>query len=727
MKLSQDTKWPFYYYYLLFFIVAFLGFLQVAALIHPLKYDIIDQAYPWKYFIGECLQEGLLPLWNPYQLLGSPIHADPQSSAWYPVTWLIGYLWGYNIYTLAVDFTLHIFLAGSGMFFLGRRLGFRNETALIMGLSYMLCGFFVGNAQHFMWIISAAWIPFILGTFIDISRNLSVRSVPLFALAFFMIMTGGYPAFAILTVYLLVIIFIYYVFKRFSTSTSGKGMRYIILSAAAASGALLLGTVVIVSVYHLGGAMTRGSGVTLAQAHFGPFSPRSFISFILPFAAVRDAGFYGTDISMTNAYFGLIPLVLFLAGLTVRRSGIVNLFLAWGVIMLLVSVGDTLPFREFIYHYVPFMDMFRFPALFRIFALLSFIVVAGAAFERTMTDPDKLKTRVFLITLAVMVLVLVLTIKALLSPGLQLKDFITSELWKDSSKSTIPQHIAFQGIIQLLLAVSFCMVLLRARQKKTLVFLVVLILGLDMVMASQLNGAYTVYSHQFRSKNIKAHSLTFPDGFPLPAMNPVGENHDRRELTFQALWRNLNIFHKQVSYEGYNPLHLKGFEELADNHTELFETILRNPLVYLSADVASIDSVSVHAIDGDLDSSRVYVESEVYEDLRSKIGMGSAPTGMATITGFSPSGVEVSCSCKGDRIITLLQNNYYGWKTEVDGVPSGVFTSGMAFVSTMVPAGEHRVSFIYRPGGVIAGFYVSLAALVLTLSFLGWTISRKNH
>ncbi len=67
--------------------------------------------------------------------------------------------------------------------------------------------------------------------------------------------------------------------------------------------------------------------------------------------------------------------------------------------------------------------------------------------------------------------------------------------------------------------------------------------------------------------------------------------------SYQALWRNLNIFHKQVSYEGYNPLHLKGFEEMADNHPKLFETILQNPLVYLADRVSPLDSLPFHEQD----------------------------------------------------------------------------------------------------------------------------------
>jgi hypothetical protein len=186
-----------YTYYLLLFLTAVLAMLPVAQFLHPLKWDMIDQAYPWRYFIGECLQDGILPLWNPYQLLGSPIHADPQSSAWYPVTWFFGFLIGYDIYVISIDFLLHIFLAGMGMFYLAKKLGFKDETAFLMGVSYMLSGFFTGNAQHFMWIISGAWIPFILGAFLQLRKAPSLPAAIMLALAFFMIMTGRLPGFCI--------------------------------------------------------------------------------------------------------------------------------------------------------------------------------------------------------------------------------------------------------------------------------------------------------------------------------------------------------------------------------------------------------------------------------------------------------------------------------------------------------------------------------------------------
>jgi len=80
-----------------------------------------------------------------------------------------------------------------------------------MGVSYMLSGFFIGNAQHFMWIISGTWLPFILGAFLALKNAPSFAAAVRLGLAFFMIMTGGYPAFIILLLYLLVAIFIMYI------------------------------------------------------------------------------------------------------------------------------------------------------------------------------------------------------------------------------------------------------------------------------------------------------------------------------------------------------------------------------------------------------------------------------------------------------------------------------------------------------------------------------------
>jgi hypothetical protein len=122
--------------------------------------------------------------------------------------------------------------------------------------------------------------------------------------------------------------------------------------------------VVILSVYHLPGAMTRGSGVTLTQALFGAFTPQSFVSFLLPFASIREMDFYNTDLSMSNAYFGLLTLVFFITGLMIKRTKLLNVFLGWGIFCLAASVGSALPLRGISLSLFPVHGPVPFPGPF---------------------------------------------------------------------------------------------------------------------------------------------------------------------------------------------------------------------------------------------------------------------------------------------------------------------------------------------------------------------------
>jgi len=249
------------------------------------------------------------------------------------------------------------------------------------------------------------------------------------------------------------------------------------------------------------------------------------------------------------------------------------------------------------------------------------------------------------------------------------------------------------------------------RFKKYALAAIIFIAGTDMILATRLNGPYTVYSHIFKSKDVYAHARQFPEGFPVPGSAPVIENKDSRGLVYQTLWRNLNIFHKQVSYEGYNPLHLKGFEEIADNHTKLFETILQNHLVYLAGRVSPLDSLSFHEQEDNYFKGRVYFEEEDYLMLKAE-GLMLNEGDSITMTAFSPVEVKVVCRTGDKVLLNLLQNNYYGWKAAIDGQRAEILTGNMSFISVRVPAGEHEVIFSYDPVWVRIGFWVTLVALV---------------
>ncbi|MBU2650472.1 MAG: YfhO family protein [Bacteroidetes bacterium] len=699
--------------HLLLLLTAILAFMSVAFLENPLKYDLLDQAYPWKYFIGECLHNGHLPLWNPYQLLGSPIHADPQSSAWYPVVWIIGYIFGYDIYSVSIDFILHIFLAGAGMAWLIRSLGMRSDVAFLAGVSYMLGGFFVGNAQHFMWIISAAWIPFLFASFIRLSDTLEFRYVLILVLISLMFMTGGYPAFIVISLYFLLVLFTFYVVRLLIAKDYKKLARYVFLNFAGLILVILINSVVIVSWYILGGEMTRGDGVLLIQALFGPFSPGCFVSFLFPMGTVSSTWIFGTDMSMANGYMGLLMILGILGALVSRNSFRIWLFILWGFLMLGIAVGDALPLREFAYNHIPFMDFFRFPSLFRVFAITGFIVGASSFFHKWLETENNRIITLRIITVLVFTGILLTTVILYFRHDLYWTEFITRDLFTRAKDYTSAQYVLFQGLVQSILMLAVVVLVFRMPSAPRLFRMLILIAMIDMVLSVRFNGSYTAYAHNVSSRDMKEVTMGLPSGFPVPGTEPVKLNTDRGK-SITPLWRNLHIFYKKIAWDGYNPLHLKGFEYLADSMPLLFEQSISHPPVFLAYKTLPQDSAIILEKKGNIPQDVLFLESDTQNQILTEYNPGDT----VIYKSFGPNEFVVETRTGNPAYLTYLNNNYPGWQAEIDGKEASLMTSNFALMTVLVPGGTHEVTFRYHPGEVITALYVSLITLLLVL--VGW-------
>jgi hypothetical protein len=713
--------------FLVLLLLTILGYWQIALFRHPLKWDIIDQAFPWKYFIGECLQHHILPLWNPYQHCGYPIHADPQSSAWYPITWFFGYFWGYSIYVLSIDFTLHIFLAGTGMYLLGEKMGFQEKIALIMGTAYMFSGFLVGNAQHFMWIISATWLPFILYAYIDLYQKQKLKQAIVFGLLMFFMITGGYPAFTMILLYLLALLFVLFSMSILRNEGRPSLYHFFKINIYALVFSITNSVVMLFSIWKFMPELTRTGGVTLREALTGPFSPQSFISFLLPYGVVNhDTSFFGTDLSMTNIYFGLFMFIFFVASFFIKKPPFFKLFLFWGLFILAAAVGDALPIREFLYYYAPFFNVFRFPALLRIFVIISFIVLAGFTLNEFSSNDEKISKKIkmatFITGLFVLIIVAVFSYGQDINIGEYLKE---GNLFTFSKKSTIAQQLFFHGIVQLVFLGLFFILINKVKNtKKKLSFLFVLVIA-DLVFATQLNAPYTIFEKGYSQKTIYEATKKFPDGFPPPTMQSVISTNDITARHFATSWRNLNIFYKQIAWDGYNPAQLRDFVFLEDSLKPLFKATINNPPVYFGSVFNSSKLLKDKTTLNDVDSSMVFlVDEEIQEITASKPQSGDS----VWFKDFSPNKIELRTVANGQRFLVLLQSRYYGWEAEIDGTDTDIITTNVNFMGVQVPEGEHQVTFSYRPRFVILGFYFSLASViisVLALMFPKILISRR--
>jgi len=124
---------------------------------NALSWDALAQYYPWRAYGSRALGAGHLPLWNPHQFCGAPFLANAQSALLYPPNLLFLVMPASRAFGwLAL---LHLVLAGSGTYLFLRELGRSRSGALLGGLAFMLCGFFVTWLEMTTVLASGAWLP----------------------------------------------------------------------------------------------------------------------------------------------------------------------------------------------------------------------------------------------------------------------------------------------------------------------------------------------------------------------------------------------------------------------------------------------------------------------------------------------------------------------------------------------------------------------------------------
>ena len=85
--------------------------------------------------------------------------------------------------------------------------------------------------------------------------------------------------------------------------------------------------------------------------------------------------------------------------------------------------------------------------------------------------------------------------------------------------------------------------------------------------------------------------------------------------------------------------------------------------------------------------------------------------GGATITKYEPNRIELETKANQPSILVLSENHYPGWRAYIDGRFTDTLRVDYNLRGVAVPAGEHKIEFIYRPKSVLIGFVISLLAL----------------
>jgi hypothetical protein len=457
-----------------------------------------------------------------------------------------------------------------------------------------------------------------------------------------------------------------------------------------------------------------------------------------------------------NAYVGIAALVLAAYALVSERPRrIVACFALTACMALLLAFGEHAHLTELL-ALTPLGGMFRGPAKFLLPFSLALSVLAAIGADRLLSDPSP-KLRRFILCAAVpAAIALAILLSAPGSIASWQKALLNSReclyAYDPKAEATFASALpaVHEGLQALVLLAGLAGGYMIFRRKPAAAFVILFIVAADAVLFCR---GFIGPATTFRAENSAwpagagaalrhagGDQRTWALGIPemddamlerVPVVEGIepnpparfhqlfqtaeGKRADAAPSTYQILSPGgplplLTALGRVLAPEGTLPSSSHARVLWQENHWEILElpsSATRARVVYRSRVARSPEEA---------------LKAELAADPRSKVVLEeeSAPpaspaTGTRTFAGIvedAPDRVAVNAELEKPGWLVLLDNDFPGWKAEVDGAPARILHADYAFRAVALSAGSHRVVFRYRPGSFYWGIGVSLAALV---------------
>jgi hypothetical protein len=739
------------------------------------------QFIPWRFFAWENIQQGIMPLWNALNGMGAPLLANYQLALFYPPGWLVylfaavgGITWLAWSHTLLV--VLHLIWAGLGMARLARKIGLQPLAQSLCGLSFGLTGYFVARGEFFSMVWAGAWIPWIFLTVSDLGMPVRIETdnvhqkmlhLPL-VLAITMQLLAGH---AQLSWYTLTLATMWVVIGKWVNSGFRQACSALARFALAAVLAAIISSVQLLPTLEYLQQSQRSVAVSYETAMTYSFWPWRLLSLFAPdFFGNPGGGNYWGYASFWEdaAYIGLVPILLALSTFTdlflkkkkdqsPNQFKPLNTFL-WSTagVGVLLALGKNTPVFPFLYRFVPSFDMFQAPSRFMIWFVLAFCLLAGLGVERWRTPTGK-GLYWFRLSTAGMAAV---TIGAILA-GIFIKGDIHFSFIRAAAIAGI------WGLGGGILTLSKTPVEKRGKQPIWEAIVVVWV-ALDLIVAGwNLNPSLPAAFYQAMLPGNPPNSqlvtgqrlylgpndeylLKFSRFFRFDDYSLI---EDSSHLS-QVILPDVNLIKGTASVNNFDPLvparYAIWMEKLASlpvnriipwlslmNVGTVENLEIDNPLGISFNPQAAANALywtdcaiytpgaeeALTALDRELSG---LPEGQPFKKVVLEGGpQPAAPCGQsdnATIEQplQNSAAMQVNVSAAQNGLLVISNTWYPGWIVQVDGQKAPLLRANYLFQAVWLPAGSHRVEFIYRPVVFYAGACLSLLGLIGVLAQKYW-------
>lgn len=681
--------------------------------------DPVRQEYPWRFLSVEQEKQFLLPLWNPYNGLGTPLLGNQQSASFYPFNML------FFILPFALAWSSLIVLSmvfGAWFLYLYlKQLRLSQMASVFGGITFAFSGFFISWLEWNTIAHVLMWLPFILFSieklFISKGKKfLWAASIVGGILCSFL--AGHLQTFF----YVGIITVLYYFVKLFSVS---KKNLYITLGIVMSILVILLSLPQLLPLLQF----IKLSGRSLDQVNWqqpGWFVPwQHLIQFIFPdfFGNPTTLNYWGIwNYGELTGYVGILPLCLSLTALLFVRRRIVFFFGGLFAVALLFALPTPLAQLPFMLR-IPFLETAQ-PT--RLMGIIDFSLSVLAAFGMDYFIKTHSKKVLFpvvglgaLMGIIVFFLVVFHSNVHFISP-----ENITVAL-HNSIFPLVIYTIIFMIVIFILLLTKF--------NKKTIIGLFIALIAVSWFDSFRFAQKFTPFN---------PHEYLFPTTSAIQFLQKHIGNYRIMENSREILPPNFSIMYHVASVDIYDPLFLERYGEFIaaiergkpniqppfgfnriitpEKVDSPFINLLGVKYVLSLTDIKSDSLIKVfeegqtkiyenknvlpkaffveNVVSG---MSRQNVLNKLFETsnfqstafVEDKLTLSNISAGSVDIASYTPNQITIATQNNKEGFLVLTDTYYPTWHAFIDGKETTIYLTDFTFRGIRIPPGKHTIVF----------------------------------
>jgi len=704
-----------YKYQLLLLLVVILCYCPLTFFQSTLLNDDIDVALSTKYFAGECLQNGMLPLWNPYQIWGFPAHTDLQYTNWNCEVLITGILFGYTYITMHLQFILYLFLAALGAFLLFRYLSNHARNSFYIACVYVLSGIVTAHIQSLVTILGIVWLPYVILYFLIWLKETTAKNTILLCVFSYLLLTLGYQAFTFMLLPPFVLLLLYELYSNYKHKDFNSIKRKLISGGGAIVLMAVLLSPVLVTQLQSKPFVARLNGMSVNDVMSNPFSPMGMLSFIDPLLTIGHDAWFNADLTMRNVFIGTLPLLLLLIAVVKKHKDSLDLILlGFAVFYLLGSFGDVIPVRKLMYHVLPGFNLFRFPSLLRVVTILLLLCYWAKNFnESVKMIYDNKRLRTVSLSLLAFVCMAIMIYCFYKLPAFTFFT-ITGESFNQRITHTNPLELCFYiSVFQCIITVTALLMLHRPQsinefKQKLAVFTLT-----ELTVVVLVYGQFTAFT-DLKPSTFQDNFPKLQKGFPFPTTDPLYISSSKFN-TLEGFWKNTGAFKKQlITDDAWTSFYFINYDRLNLYTPDLKDSLLSYPFIYFSKPAHET------VIKLPVDTSLTFIRNTFHP---------KNAQGNFTYTAYSPNKITLIADNNTNLILNLQQSYFTGWSVKIDGTEKPLVWNAGLLMSVELPAGLHTVEFNYQNKifvyCLVASYSLLFLLIVILISLGSYSKSRK--